>query len=56
MYAGKARNGQAAKGELDAADRDVAIGQLRTQGIRVASIEEKKKGKTWSSSRGSSPP
>ncbi|TLY38190.1 MAG: type II secretion system F family protein [Nitrospirae bacterium] len=47
MYAGKARNGQAAKGELDAADRDAAIGQLRTQGITVASIEEKKKGKAF---------
>lgn len=45
-YAGKGRGGQPARGELDAPDRDAAIGQLRTQGVTVANIEEKKKPKT----------
>lgn len=42
-YAGKGRGGQPAKGELDAPDRDAAITQLRTLGVTVANIEEKKK-------------
>ena len=41
-YAGKGRAGKPAKGELDAADRDAAIAQLRTQGVTVSSIEVKK--------------
>jgi type IV pilus assembly protein PilC len=45
-YAGKGRGGQPARGEVDAPDRDAAIGQLRTQGVTVANIEEKKKPKT----------
>lgn len=44
-YAGKGRGGQPAKGELDAPDRDAAITQLRTLGVTVANIEEKKKPK-----------
>ena len=44
-YAGKGREGKPAKGELDAADRDAAIAQLRTQGITVSSIEVKKAAK-----------
>jgi type IV pilus assembly protein PilC len=44
-YAGKGRGGQPAKGELDAPDRDAAITQLRTLGVTVANIEEKKKQK-----------
>jgi type IV pilus assembly protein PilC len=46
-YAGRAVGGQAARGELNAADRDAAIGQLRSQGITVATIEEKKKAKAF---------
>jgi type IV pilus assembly protein PilC len=42
-YAGRGTGGQTARGELNAADRDSAIGQLRSQGITVATIEEKKK-------------
>ena len=42
IYAGKGRAGKPAKGELDAADRDAAIAQLRTQGVTVSSIEVKK--------------
>jgi type IV pilus assembly protein PilC len=44
-YVGKGRGGQPAKGELDAPDRDAAITQLRTLGVTVANIEEKKKPK-----------
>src|SRR5512132_3712990 len=46
-YAGRAIGGQTARGELNAADRDAAIGQLRSQGITVATIEEKKKSKMF---------
>ena len=44
-YAGRERGGQPATGELDAADRDTAIAQLRTQGITISNIGEKKKPK-----------
>jgi type IV pilus assembly protein PilC len=44
-YAGKGRGGQPARGEVDAPDRDAAINQLRTLGVTVANIEEKKKPK-----------
>ena len=50
-YAGRALGGQAARGELSAADRNAAIVQLRTQGITVASIEEKKKAKALTEKR-----
>jgi type IV pilus assembly protein PilC len=46
-YAGRGVGGQTARGELNAADRDAAIGQLRSQGITVATIEEKKKAKSF---------
>ncbi|HEY3198355.1 MAG TPA: type II secretion system F family protein [Nitrospirales bacterium] len=46
-YAGRGVGGQTARGELNAADRDAAIGQLRSQGITVATIEEKKKTKAF---------
>ena len=46
-YAGRAMGGQTARGELNAADRDSAIGQLRSQGITVATIEERKKAKMF---------
>ena len=46
-YAGRALGGQTARGELNAADRDAAIGQLRSQGITVATIEEKKKSRVF---------
>jgi len=46
-YAGRGVGGQTARGELNAADRDAAIGQLRSQGITVATIEEKKKAKAF---------
>ena len=46
-YAGRALGGQTARGELSAADRDTAVVQLRSQGITVATIEEKKKAKVF---------
>ncbi len=46
-YAGRGRGGQTARGELSAADRDAAISQLRSQGITVATIEEKEKAKVF---------
>jgi type IV pilus assembly protein PilC len=46
-YAGRGRGGQTARGELSAADRDAAISQLRSQGITVATIEEKEKPKVF---------
>ena len=46
-YAGRALGGQTARGELNAADRDTAVVQLRSQGITVATIEEKKKAKVF---------
>ena len=46
-YAGRGVAGQTARGELNAADRDAAIVQLRSQGVTVATIEEKKKAKTF---------
>jgi type IV pilus assembly protein PilC len=46
-YAGRALGGQTARGELNAADRDAAVVQLRSQGITVATIEEKKKVKVF---------
>ncbi len=46
-YAGRGLGGQTARGELNAADRDAAIGQLRSQGITVATIEERKKSKMF---------
>jgi type IV pilus assembly protein PilC len=46
-YAGRALGGQTARGELNAADRDAAVVQLRSQGITVATIEEKKKAKVF---------
>ena len=46
-YAGRGVAGQTARGELNAADRDAAIVQLRSQGVTVATIEEKKKSKTF---------
>ena len=46
-YAGRGSGGQTARGELNAADRDAAIVQLRSQGITVATIEERKKAKAF---------
>ena len=46
-YAGRGLGGQTARGEVNAADRDAAIGQLRSQGITVATIEERKKAKAF---------
>ena len=46
-YAGRGVAGQTARGELNAADRDAAIVQLRSQGVTVATIEEKKKSKAF---------
>jgi type IV pilus assembly protein PilC len=46
-YAGRGRGGQTARGELSAADRDAAISHLRSQGITVATIEEKGKPKVF---------
>jgi len=42
-YVGKTKGDKAVKAEITADNRDVAIGQLRTQGITVTTIEEKKK-------------
>lgn len=46
-YAGRGRGGQTARGELNASDRDAAVSQLRSQGITVATIEEKEKPKVF---------
>lgn len=42
-YAGKARGGKSVTAEVSADSRDAAIDQLRSQGVTVTSIEEKKK-------------
>src|SRR5438309_5244609 len=42
-YAGTARGGKSVTAEINADTREVAIEQLRSQGITVKSIEEKKK-------------
>jgi type IV pilus assembly protein PilC len=42
-YAGKARGGKSVTAEVTADNRDAAIDQLRSQGITVTTIEEKKK-------------
>jgi type IV pilus assembly protein PilC len=42
-YAGKAKGGKPLTAEINAADRTAAIDQLRSQGVTVTSIEEKKK-------------
>lgn len=42
-YAGKARGGKSVTAEVNADTRDAAIDQLRSQGVTVTSIEEKKK-------------
>ncbi len=42
-YAGKARGGKAVTADIEAADRTAAIDQLRSEGITVTTIEEKKK-------------
>jgi type IV pilus assembly protein PilC len=42
-YAGKARGGKSVTAEITADNRDTAIDQLRSQGVTVTTIEEKKK-------------
>ncbi len=42
-YAGKARGGKPITADIEAADQTTAIDQLRTQGITVTNISEKKK-------------
>jgi type IV pilus assembly protein PilC len=42
-YAGKARGGKPVTADIEAADRTAAIDKLRSEGITVATIEEKKK-------------
>ena len=42
-YAGKARGGKSVTAEISADNRDAAIDQLRSQGVTVTTIEEKKK-------------
>ncbi|MEK7222125.1 MAG: type II secretion system F family protein [Nitrospirota bacterium] len=42
-YVGKARGGKSITAEVSADNRDAAIDQLRSQGVTVTSIEEKKK-------------
>ena len=42
-YAGKARGGKSVTAEVSADNRDAAVDQLRSQGVTVTSIEEKKK-------------
>ncbi len=42
-YAGKARGGKSVTADIDAADRTAAIDKLRSEGITVTNIEEKKK-------------
>src|SRR5205807_3020485 len=44
-YAGTARGGKSVTAEINADTREMAIEQLRSQGITVKSIEEKKKAK-----------
>src|SRR5437016_13421905 len=44
-YAGTARGGKSVTAEINADTREVAIEQLRSQGITVKSIEERKKAK-----------
>src|SRR2546428_48316 len=44
-YAGTARGGKSVTAEINADTRELAIEQLRSQGITVKSIEEKKKAK-----------
>src|SRR5256712_13743238 len=44
-YAGTARGGKSITAEINADTREVAIEQLRSQGITVKSIEERKKAK-----------
>jgi type IV pilus assembly protein PilC len=50
-YAGRALGGQTARGEVNADDRDAALVQLRSQGITVASIEERKRRKLFGEKR-----
>src|SRR2546422_11261870 len=45
-YAGTARGGKSVTAEINADTRESAIEQLRSQGITVRSIEEKKKAKS----------
>src|SRR5437879_7252069 len=45
-YAGTARGGKSVTAEINADTRESAIEQLRSQGITVSSIEEKKKAKS----------
>ncbi len=42
-YAGKARGGKSVTADIEAADRTAAIDKLRSEGITVTNIEEKKK-------------
>jgi len=42
-YAGKAKGGKSVTADIEAADRTAAIDQLRSQGVTVTNIEEKKK-------------
>jgi type IV pilus assembly protein PilC len=42
-YAGKARGGKSVTAEIEAADRTAAIDKLRSQGVTVTTIGEKKK-------------
>ena len=42
-YAGKFRGGKPVTAEISASDRTAAIDQLRSQGVTVTTIEEKKK-------------
>jgi type IV pilus assembly protein PilC len=42
-YAGKARGGKSVTADIDAADRTAAIDKLRSQGVTVTTIGEKKK-------------
>lgn len=42
-YAGKARGGKSVTAEITADNREAAIDQLRSQGVTVTTIEEKKK-------------
>jgi type IV pilus assembly protein PilC len=46
-YAGKAKGGKSVTAEISADNREAAIDQLRSQGVTVTSIEEKKKGKAF---------
>lgn len=42
-YAGKARGGKSVTADIEAADRTAAVDKLRSEGITVTTIEEKKK-------------